>query len=346
MSENNYYFKQLDKEQQKVYHAILTGLQAMETSITVPKMDGKVLSEIYFLVRMDHPEIFYSVTFKCRFYPQADSMELIPEYLFPKKQLLQHKTAVEARIAKLARPAEKMSIKEKEIYIHDFICENVRYDKLKKSYSHEIIGPLTNGVGVCEGIAKTVKILCDKLGIWCIIALSDNNPEKGIKYRHTWNIICMEGKYYHLDVTFDNSLGHDGVIRYDYFNVSDTWCFRDHEPVLYKIPKCDNSDAFYYKEKKISFTKYEDVAKRAEQACKKGKVFLFHWRGGYMTREVLGDLMKILEESAMKKGKHAHIFVNWAQSVLQVQFEEAVKEIMVDMEEANEGEKVEEAYDE
>ncbi|WP_412693988.1 hypothetical protein [Clostridium sp. AF21-20LB] len=39
---------------------------------------------------------------------------------------------------------------EKERYIHDFICEHVHYDKLKKPYSHEIIGPLGQGVGVCE----------------------------------------------------------------------------------------------------------------------------------------------------------------------------------------------------
>ena len=32
--------------------------------------------------------------------------------------------------------------------IHDFILEQVRYDKLKKPYSHEILGPLTQGVGV------------------------------------------------------------------------------------------------------------------------------------------------------------------------------------------------------
>lgn len=84
--------------------------------------------------------------------------------------------------------AKDLSEWEKEKYIHDFICDNVTYDKLKKAYSHEIIGPLGHGVGVCEGIAKSVKVLCDALGIWCMIAVCGNNPEKGIKYRHTWNI--------------------------------------------------------------------------------------------------------------------------------------------------------------
>lgn len=75
--------------------------------------------------------------------------------------------------------AEKLSEKEKELFIHDFIVKNVKYDKLKKEYSHEIIGALGNGVAVCEGMAKAVKILCDELGIWCIVALSEANPEKG-----------------------------------------------------------------------------------------------------------------------------------------------------------------------
>ncbi len=70
--------------------------------------------------------------------------------------------------------AEKLSEKEKELFIHDFIVKNVKYDKLKKEYSHEIIGALGNGV--FEGMAKAVKILCDELGIWCIVALSDANP--------------------------------------------------------------------------------------------------------------------------------------------------------------------------
>ena len=82
-----------------------------------------------------------------------------------------------ARVEKLIRPAQKLSEWEKEKYVHDFICENIRYDKLKKSYSHEIIGPLGQGVGVCEGIAKAVKVLLDALGVWCVIAICGNNPD-------------------------------------------------------------------------------------------------------------------------------------------------------------------------
>ena len=229
-----------------------------------------------------------------------------------------------------------------EKYIHDFICENVTYDKLKKAYSHEIIGPLGHGVGVCEGIAKSVKVLCDVLGLWCMIAICGNNPEKGIKYRHTWNIVKIGGQYYHLDVTFDNTLGKHSLagqeLRYDYFNLEDKKIFRDHEPLIAPAPSCTDGDHFYYREKKLSFTKIEDVYKRSLQSAKKGRVLTFHWRGGYLTKEVFQELLEQIKKAGDEKQKAARISVNWAQAVMRVSFVDAGEDACIDMEEANEGE--------
>ena len=146
---------------------------------------------------------------------------MIPKYLFSKDKIKEHRQAMESRVKKLTRQAANLNEKEKELFIHDFIAENVKYDKLKKEYSHEIIGALGNGTAVCEGIAKAVKFLCDELNIWCIIALSEANPDKGIKYRHAWNVVRIDGQYYHLDATFDNTLSRNNLIRYDYVNLSD-----------------------------------------------------------------------------------------------------------------------------
>ena len=68
-------------------------------------------------------------------------------YLFDKKTIRQQQKAMSARVEKLARVVSTKTELEKELYIHDFICENIHYDKLKKPYSHEIIGPLGHGVG-------------------------------------------------------------------------------------------------------------------------------------------------------------------------------------------------------
>lgn len=334
----SYYYQHMTKPQQAAYHTMKTGFTALSPSFSVPKLDNRELSEIFFKLRLDHPEIFYVTSFSYRFYPGADHVELVPEYLFEKSKIKDHQKALSSRIAKLVRPAQSLSPLEKEQYIHDFICRNVRYDKLKKPYSHEIIGPLGQGVGVCEGIAKTVKVLCDALGIWCVIAISEANPELGIKYRHAWNIIKLDGTPFHLDATFDNSLGHDGMIRYDYFNLDDSRLFRDHQPVVYPVPHCTCGDRFYYRENKLSFTKIEDVSKRSQMPVRKDLPFVFHWRGGPFTRNVLNDLVKALEETARKKGKHAAISFNFAQAVLCVRFPTEFPQEEPVEEDANEGE--------
>ena len=75
----NYYYNRLSKPQQAAYHAIKKGLDALTPSIQVPRLENKDLGEVYFLLRLDHPEMFYSATYKYRFYEHADSIELIPE---------------------------------------------------------------------------------------------------------------------------------------------------------------------------------------------------------------------------------------------------------------------------
>ena len=336
-----YYYQHLPKPQQAAYHAMKTGFAALSPGFSVPRLENRELSDIFFRLRLDCPEIFYVTGFTYRFTPGAENVELLPEYLFDKAKIRDHQKALASRVDKLARPAMNMTASEKERYIHDFICQNVRYDKLKKPYSHEIIGPLGQGVGVCEGIAKSVKILCDALGLWCIIAVSEANPDQGVKYRHAWNILKLDGQYVHLDATFDNSRGHDGVIRYDYFNLDDKRLFRDHQPVIYPVPACAASDRFYYREAKLSFTKVEDVVKRAQMAIRKGLPFVFHWRGGPFTREVLIQLVQALEEAAQKRNRHAAVSYNRPQAVLQVHFPAKLPQEAAAEEEANEGEQYE-----
>ena len=342
-----YYYGRMPKDKQNTYRAMLAGLMDLSDEILLPQVpttDGNWLYDVFFQLRLDHPEIFWAVGFKYRHYKDSPNLILIPEYIFDKNKIREHKKALHARVEKLVRPAAKFSELDKEKYVHDFICENIRYDKLKKPYSHEIIGPLGHGVGVCEGIAKSVKILCDALGVWCVIAICGNNPEKGIKYRHTWNIVRINGQYYHLDATFDNTLGRnmdDSVsIRYDYFNLDDKNIFRDHEPLIAPAPACPDGSHSYYRKKKLSFTKTEDVYKRALQAARKGREFTFHWRGSYLTREVLADLVDQIQAAGKTRDKKAIITLNWPQAILRFHFTDQQAEDKVFIEEVNEGEKL------
>lgn len=303
-----YYYNHMNKAQKAAYHSILSGVKNLADEFQIPALEGEELYNVFFQMRLDHPEIFWVSSYKYRYYKDSPNLIFIPEYLFDKKKICEHQKAMTARVEKLIRPAQKLSEWEKEKYVHDFICENIRYDKLKKSYSHEIIGPLGQGVGVCEGIAKAVKVLLDALGVWCVIAICGNNPETS-------------------------------EIRYDYFNLDDSQIFRDHEPLIAPAPHCGDHEHFYYKEKKLSFTKKEDVYKRSLQAAKKGRVLIFHWRGGYLTKEVLKELLELIRKAGDEKDKTAMVSINWPQAVIRVQYTDMQVQESVTIEEANEGEK-------
>ena len=44
-------------------------------------------------------------------------------------------------------------------------------------------------------------------------------------------------------------------------------------------------------------SKKEDVYKRSLQAAKKGRILIFHWRGGYLTKEVLKELLELIRKA-------------------------------------------------
>lgn len=331
----------LTRDEKKAYHDIYEALSCTASSFQTARIDPKSFAKAYMFVRFDHPEIFYSARYSFRYYEHADSMEVIPEYMFKPSKLKTHIQAVSARVKKVAASCMDKDEFETEKNIHDFILGNVTYDKLKKDYSHEIIGPLTTGVGVCEGIAKTFKILCDRLGIWCIVALSENNPDKGIRYRHAWNIVRLGKNYYHIDATFDNTLSREGTARYDYFNLPDSSVFRDHENPVYPLPPCSDGKNSYYIRKKLAFTKEEDLRKRALQYAKKEKVLVFLWRGGYLSGERIKEICAVIDEAAAEKEKQARVFVNHAQSVFMAMFDRNVPEQNLIYENANEGEEYE-----
>lgn len=337
LMENRFYYNSMSREEKAVYDGMLAGFSELRPSIRIPALPGKAVGDVFFRLRLDNPEIFYVTGNTFRMAQGADYMELRPEYMFDRQRVSSHKKAIDARLEKLLRPAMRLSPEEQEKYIHDFICTGVRYDKLKKSYSHEIIGPLQNGVGVCEGIAKTVKLMCDRLGLECIIAISHAAP--GSSYLHAWNIIRLGGKHYHLDATFDTTLSQGGEIRYDYYNLCDKSVFRDHRPLMWPVPECVDSDGFYYRQSRLSLTKTEDAVSRAMQALRKKRPgFLFHWRGGYLTREKLSELAEAISAAAAERGRGVCFAVNWPQAVIKLSFTEPDGQLHINTENASEEE--------
>ena len=91
-----------------------------------------------------------------------------------------------------------------------------------------------------------------------MIAVCGNNPEKGIKYRHTWNIVKSAENIiiWMRRLTILLGTGEkmsdrqaSKEIRYDYFNLNDKSIFRDHEPLIAPAPKCEDGEHFIIKKR-------------------------------------------------------------------------------------------------
>ncbi len=74
------------------------------------------------------------------------------------------------------------------------------------------------------------------------------------------------------------------------------------------------------------------------QAAKKGRILIFHWRGGYLTKEVLKELLELIRKAGDEKDKTAMVSINWPQAVIRVQYTDMQVQESVTIEEANEGE--------
>ena len=131
-----YYYNHMDKQKQAAYHSILQGITSLADEFQIPALDGEDLYNVFFQLRLDHPEIFWVVSYRYRYYQDSPNIIFVPEYLFEKNKIREHQKAMQSRVEKLARPAAKFTEWEKEKYIHDFILENITYDMLKMPYSN------------------------------------------------------------------------------------------------------------------------------------------------------------------------------------------------------------------
>jgi hypothetical protein len=58
---------------------------------------------------------------------------------------------------------------------------------------------------VCEGYAKAFKVLCDRLQIPCVLVDGDAKSSlNGQPGGHMWNYVCLSGRWYAVDVTWND----------------------------------------------------------------------------------------------------------------------------------------------
>jgi len=111
---------------------------------------------------------------------------------------------------------------EKVKAIHDYIINRTSYDQTLKK--HTAYNALINKSSVCEGYALAAYRMFTDEGMESriISGIAGGGP-------HAWNIVKVDGKWYYIDLTWDDPITNTGeqVLRYDYF-LKNSKEFSDH----------------------------------------------------------------------------------------------------------------------
>lgn len=114
--------------------------------------------------------------------------------------------------------------------VHDALVDGCRYDI--KYYTTEDM--ILDGRGRCCSYTSAAQLLLHMLRIDCRSVLS--TPQMN----HIWNIVDINGDWYHSDVTWDDPISSSGkdIKRYNYLLMSEKEMAMDHEwPDGHKYPR-------------------------------------------------------------------------------------------------------------
>lgn len=102
-----------------------------------------------------------------------------------------------------------------ELQLHDLLCERITYsDNTTDPMVYTAYGALVNGNAVCEGYARAMQLLLREFEIESTLATGFAGGAG-----HMWNIVRLEGNWYHLDLTWDDS--DPTFVSHEYFNLRD-----------------------------------------------------------------------------------------------------------------------------
>ena len=120
-------------------------------------------------------------------------------------------------MSELAESLKGKNDYETVLNVHDYLIENFDYDYRVTSKNYTDIDGFKDGLMVCDGYAMATYYLCNKAGVETrlILGIANNDTVEN----HAWNVVKINGKWYNMDVTWDDKGGNDK--SYDYFLKSD-----------------------------------------------------------------------------------------------------------------------------
>ena len=195
-----YYFKQLNEEEQRVYRELLKGIRAREKDFYLTLSQDDSIDRCYHEVLKDHPEIFWVHNHEKIYkttYSDSDYCTFTPGYIYTESEISEIQNAMEAGFQEVSSliPADASDY-EKVRIVYTYVIDNTQYQASDDDQS--IAGVFWKKEAVCAGYAGAVQYLLERIGVPCIYV---DGSTQGSTEGHAWNIVKLDGEYYYVDAT-------------------------------------------------------------------------------------------------------------------------------------------------
>lgn len=236
-----------------VYEKLVEGIANTRESISVCDKDHGVnpeeLGQVLTAVRSDYPEFFW-LGLSCRESLTGNKVcDVLPEYTMDDGQIATAKASLEQAASLLLTGLNDKSDYEISRLIHDRLAAHMSYQYSDNDQT--IYGALVEKEAVCAGYASAYQYLMQQAGIpaWKVTG-SSINPATGSPEGHAWTLTCLDGAWYHTDLTWDDQ-GNLGNLYHAYLNVTTQQILQDHalDPFFAGyLPECSaEADNYFVK---------------------------------------------------------------------------------------------------
>ena len=236
-----------------IYDLISNALLSVSSSVKLPVNSASDTTEevriILEEVLLDNPRILYYTS--SLYHSYNGLLEL--NYLIKDTNTIKtHMSLLDKKVESIIHDVIKtgMTDYQKELAIHDYIINHCSYDlranPIPESYTG--YGALCLGKAVCTGYAEATQLLLQKAGLECQTVTGKATNQNGVLVGHSWNIVKVEGQYYHIDTTWDDPVMKDGsnYLAYTYFNLTDIGISKDHSWDGEVYPACNATACNFY----------------------------------------------------------------------------------------------------
>jgi len=183
-----------------------------EIDLTDCEITPADIAELFVFVIKNDPYLFFVDT-KLTYYYRSDGscFKICPQYNATPQAAAEMMVFCVEEVTRIASCADaRLSEAEKALLVHDIICAEYEYDT---SYiNDDMFKFLSAKKGTCQGYAWTYMAVLRELGIDCCYVASDT-------INHIWNMVKIDGEWYHCDVTWDDN--KDGKPSRRHFLCSD-----------------------------------------------------------------------------------------------------------------------------